>query len=157
MSKVLIDNLIEQFHEIYNGSPWLEETIFKKLDGLDETTAFEKPLPNLHSVAEIISHLVVWRNEITNRLLGQERKIKMASPENWLSNENLKITGWAKLRENFNQSQDRILGLLNEKEDSFLEEPFVDRNFKYLVEGLIHHDIYHLGQIGIVIKLLHEN
>jgi len=154
MSRILIDDLIEQFHEIYNGAPWLDETIYKKLERVDETTAFERPLPNLHSVGEIMSHLVVWRNEITNRLNGQERKLLVTSPENWLSNKDLKIAGWKKLHQSFMQSQDQILDLLKRKDDSFLDEPYADRNFKYLVEGLIHHDIYHLGQIGIVIKLL---
>jgi len=46
---------------------------------------------------------------------------------------------------------------------NFLTEEYYDTDFKgnyqylFVIEGMIHHDIYHLGQIGIVIKLLKEN
>lgn len=46
--------------------------------------------------------------------------------------------------------------LIENEPDDFLEREYVDGyKFKYLLEGLIHHDLYHLGQIGIVIKFLY--
>jgi hypothetical protein len=41
--------------------------------------------------------------------------------------------------------------------DNFLESEYKEgRSFDYIVEGIIHHDIYHLGQIGLVISLLNK-
>ena len=50
------------------------------------------------------------------------------------------------------------MNLLADKTDAYLEEnDYVPSySYKYLVEGLIHHDIYHLGQIGITLKLLNQ-
>ncbi len=43
--------------------------------------------------------------------------------------------------------------------DSILEDPVPGRNhnFRFLIEGMIQHDIYHLGQIGLMAKLKTES
>lgn len=47
---------------------------------------------------------------------------------------------------------------MESQEDANLETRFLDTdyNFHYLIEGIIHHDLYHLGQIGVTIKLLRK-
>ena len=154
MSQILIKDLIDQFIEIQSGTPWLDETFDKKLLKVDDINAFTRPLPDVHSIAEILSHLVVWRFEILSRLEGNERKLWADRAENWLSNEELEKNGWNDLIRRFDQSQDKLIGFLQSKDDTFLEITYKDKNFKYLVEGLLHHDLYHLGQIGLVNKLL---
>jgi hypothetical protein len=53
--------------------------------------------------------------------------------------------------------------LLQSKDDQFLDEHYYDIDFKgtypysFAIEGMLHHDIYHLGQMGLVIKLIKEN
>ncbi|WP_314058014.1 hypothetical protein [Empedobacter brevis] len=82
----------------------------------------------------------------------------MDSPENWRTNEELKTIGWKKLKADLLESQNELVNLLADKTDAYLEEnDYVPGySYKYLVEGLIHHDIYHLGQIGITLKLLNQ-
>ena len=154
MSQILIKDLIDQFIEIQNGTPWLDETFDKKLLKINDKNAFTRPLPDVHSVAEILSHLLVWRFEILSRLEGNDRILWADSAENWKSNEELEKNGWEDLIRRFEQSQDKLIGFLQSKEDTFLENAYKDKNFKYLVEGLLHHDLYHLGQIGLVNKML---
>jgi hypothetical protein len=45
---------------------------------------------------------------------------------------------------------------LKKKEDAFLEEKvdYRNYNFRFLLNGLVQHDIYHLGQIAYVGKML---
>lgn len=61
--KTRIQSYIEQFTQLYDGDPWLDETFNKKLDDLDEEQAFTKAPGNNHSVAEVVSHLIEWRKE----------------------------------------------------------------------------------------------
>jgi len=71
--------------------------------------------------------------------------------------------GWEKILAKYQNSLSEIIQLIRNKEDEFLTEEYYDTDFKgyyqysFVIEGMIHHDIYHLGQIGIVIKLLKEN
>lgn len=158
MKNTFIKNILSQLHDIQDGEIWLDENFKKKIDNLPEGIAFKRPLPELHSVAELISHLLVWRKESILKIVGQKSELTMASPENWLSNEELQKTGWENLKKAFYHSQVELIELIKNKSDDFLEEEYTNGyNFKYLLEGLIHHDMYHLGQIGIVIKLLNLN
>jgi hypothetical protein len=61
--RILIQEIVKQFREIQEGNIWIGENFSKKLDMVDETEVFTRPLPDLHSIAEIISHLTTWRKE----------------------------------------------------------------------------------------------
>jgi hypothetical protein len=52
-------------------------------------------------------------------------------------------------------SHDELIKELETKEDSFLQEivPGAEYNFNTLLNGIIHHDLYHSGQIAIIKKL----
>lgn len=87
---------------------------------------------------------------------GLQSNLTIESPENWKSNEELRIIGWEKLKSNLTKSQIELTNLLADKTDDYLENNKYEGKYslKYMVEGIIHHDLYHLGQIGITIKLL---
>ncbi len=132
----------------------------RKLEGLDENLAFQRPLDNLHSVAEIISHLIFWREEAKEKILTGKGTKTDDDPGNWLSNNELKTMGWKSLMEKHYASLDKLKQSLRSRNDDFLREEYFDPDFKgmftyqFLLDGMIHHDLYHLGQIGIIIKLL---
>jgi hypothetical protein len=54
------------------------------------------------------------------------------------------------------EAHEQIINLLRHKDDGFLSEmvDFRKYNFRFLLNGLIQHNIYHLGQIAYVKKLL---
>ncbi len=149
---MVTDHLLIQFREIFNGAPWLDETFAKKIDNLSEEDAFRTPY-NLHSVAEIISHLLEWRKEIISRLEGNPRKMKFDSPENWITNETLKKHGFKSLWQDFEDSQQELYKMLQTHDDHFLSQPWSNVDNEYLLRGLLHHDIYHLGQIGLILRM----
>jgi hypothetical protein len=80
----------------------------------------------------------------------------MNSPDDWKNNIDLSKTGWANLKNSFYESRTELIHLIENQDDAFLEKmnTVSDCTYHYLMEGIIHHDLYHLGQIGITIKLL---
>ena len=155
MDNRLINNIVGQLKDIQEQELWLDENFKKKIDTLPEALAFQRPLPDLHSVAELISHILVWRKESMSKLQGHRSNLTVASPENWLSNDILRQKGLDTLKSEFYQSQYDLIELIENETDEYLERVDADGyKFKYLIEGLIHHDLYHLGQLGIVIKFL---
>jgi len=151
----IIKNIIAQFIDIQEGENWLDESFRKKISNLSDDQVFIRPHPELHSIGELISHLLVWRKASIDKLNGKETTLSIDSSENWRTNEELEILGWAKLEKEFYQSTEQLLAILADKDDSFLKNTYRDKyTFHYLVEGLIHHDLYHLGQIGLTIKFL---
>jgi len=70
MALVLIKNIIRQLHEIQEGSLWFDQCFKDKIDGLSESQALTRPIPQVHSVAEHVSHMLEWRKECMIRFKG---------------------------------------------------------------------------------------
>ncbi len=69
---------------------------------------------------------------------------------------NPKVHSWKKGLVEFRNIHKKIIALLMKKEDAFLEEMVDYRkyNFRFLLNGMIEHTIYHLGQIAYLNKML---
>jgi uncharacterized damage-inducible protein DinB len=151
-----IQSYIDQFNQIFNGDPWLDETFRKKVGDLTDAQVFVKSPNENHSVAEVISHLIVWRREYLRRLADDspERMLGDESPHNWKPVDALKKEGWQTLYEDFRNTQRELIELLQDKDDSFLDELLAgtDHIKEYYLAGLLHHDVYHLGQVGLILK-----
>jgi uncharacterized damage-inducible protein DinB len=156
MSTLLINDYCQQLKDIMNADLWLDENFEKKFSQIEKDQVFTRPIPEIHSVAELLSHLYEWRMDIIGRLKGSPPSLDDENLRNWKTNDILETEGWENLYNNFHESQQEIVAFLKTKDDSYLGEkyPHSDYTYKYLVQGLIHHDCYHLGQLGITIKLL---
>lgn len=156
MATTLIDDMIKQFNDLHDGDVWLDETFAKKFKQINETEAFTRPLPDLHSPAELISHLIVWRRAVIGRLKGTVVRLEPDDPSNWKTNDKLRPAGWVALKKELYQSKQEIIHVLNGKDDNYLDTISADygKDFRYFLQGLIHHDVYHMGQLGISIKYL---
>ena len=157
MATILIENFIRQLNEIQDGSLWFDQSLKDKLDGVSADDAFIRPIVSVHSVAEHVSHMLEWRKECILRYKGGKTEL-MNGPDDWKDNLTLGNIGWINLKNALYASTSDLINLILNHDDTYLETPFrdTDYNFKYLIEGIIHHDLYHLGQIGITIKLLRE-
>ena len=157
-----INSIIRQLHEVHHGLIWAGPSYKKKLVKVDENKLFVRPLPSVHSIAEIIAHIISWRKDTILKLKTGRGELKDAHPDNWRSNDELKAIGWDKIQEEDKSTLRELLELIQDKDDSFLDELYYDPEFEgnypysFVLEGMLHHDIYHLGQIGLVIKLLKE-
>lgn len=156
MQRSLINDIVQQLIDLEEGDLWLDENFAKKLAFINESNAFIRPLPDLHSPAELLSHLTVWRRINIRRMNGEFVELSADDPDDWKTNEVLAPIGWDALLKDFHRSKQEVLALLQDKDDSYLEtiSPHLGKNFKYLLQGLIHHDLYHLGQLGLSIKYL---
>jgi hypothetical protein len=104
----------------------------------------------------VVSHIVEWRRELIERFrFGRYPKLTVDSPNNWIPNDKLRKNGWAHLKGQLEETQREVVALLEAKDDSFLHLNWAGQeNYSHLVAGLIEHDIYHLGQIGLIYKMV---
>lgn len=156
--KVLIENLIEQFTDVRRGKLWMGENYETKLSRLKGDLPFTRPEPGLHCAAEIVAHLTAWRRDALLKIETGKGRLRDHNVENWPSVAQLREIGWAQLLREFDQSLEAVLDLLRQRDDAFLTETYYDQDYggdypySYLIQGLLHHDIYHLGQLGIILK-----
>ena len=160
MQEGAINNVIQQLKELHHGKPWIGSSFVKKLNQVDEEHVFVRPVEGMNSVAQILNHLTLWRKEAILKIKTGRGSKTDDCEENWMSNEDLKAIGWKELRSAYDNSFNELIELLSSKEDGFLDQEYYDTDFKgdysyrWLLNGMVEHDAYHLGQLGIVVKFL---
>lgn len=157
---ILIKDLVKQLNDIQKNKLWMGDNFEKKLNNISAEEAFIRPLKKLNSVAQIIAHLTFWNRDLITKLNTSEGIFLESDKENWNSTEELQKQGWSTICENHQSSLHEVLKILNSKDDSFLKQVYYDQDFKqsftyeFVLNGALHHHLYHLGQLGIVIKLI---
>ena len=158
--KHLIENIIQQYQDIQSGKIWIGSSYQNKLSQVDEGLVFIRPIEGMHSIAEIISHLTLWRKETILKVQTGEGSKTDDCEENWLPNQKLEPLGWDYIKSEYDNTLTELIELLKTKDDTFLNQEYFDTDFKgtykysFVINGILHHDIYHLGQLGIIIKFL---
>ncbi len=156
--KTLIDNLIGQFRDIRSGPLWMGENYETKLSGIRDDMPFTRPGPGMHCPAEVLAHLTAWRRDALLKIENGKGRLRDHDTENWPAVAELREKGWAQILREFDESLEAVLDLLQQRDDAFLQESYFDQDYggeypyAYLVYGLLHHDLYHLGQLGIILK-----
>lgn len=136
--------------EIYNGEPWFGESLQTKLENVSVEMAYRQPAPNKHSIAEILSHMEYWRKSFIYQLKGDSSvSFSGDSPDNWPDVANLKKQGWGNQLHAFDETHQQLINLLSKLNDKSISEELVTN-----LNGLVNHDIYHIGQIGFVKSLV---
>jgi uncharacterized damage-inducible protein DinB len=157
VSNQKIQLYIEQLQRLYHGGNWVGESFEGKLKDLKEDEVYLQPLPDVHSVAEVVWHCIYWRTVTIHRLQGDGNRYRDATAEklNFLGKEELKAKGWSALKKELAETQTVLIDLLKTETDPFLNKEYQPGySFDFLIEGTIQHDYYHLGQIGLILKML---
>lgn len=152
--KTKISKLLRNLNDSFQGTPWHGESLLSQLKKID-FRCVNKTLPDSNnSIAILIQHLIHWRIFVIEKLNGNETfDIEMNSEADWKSIVIRSQSEWEALINELVSTQNRIVEILkNEKEDSFLENKTLGKTYSYdyLIEGVIKHDIYHSGQIGLL-------
>jgi uncharacterized damage-inducible protein DinB len=133
---------------VYDGEPWFGESLVAKLKGITEEQAFQQPKAGEHSIAQIVCHMNFWRRAVLARIRGEATdKYAGDSPDNWPSPDSLKAIGWQAIRWKVDETQKTLLASLDAATP--LAEDVADT-----LAGTLQHDVYHLGQIGYIKKLV---
>jgi uncharacterized damage-inducible protein DinB len=157
MENQTIQHVIRLLQETYEGNPWHGRSIKSLLSEVTPEAGLKKPNGASHSIAELVYHMATWRDFTVSRLRAEEGKDTQYYEDNdWRTLDLTNIQTWQKGLELLEESQHRLVTLLEEFQDSILPEKVDERKytFKVLLYGVVQHDAYHAGQIAYVSKLL---
>jgi uncharacterized damage-inducible protein DinB len=150
---------IIQLQRVYHGENWVQESFEGKLKDLNDDQLFQQPYPGIHSVAELVWHCAYWRRVTLSRLQGEKNQYRDAtiSEQNFPPLKELRAKGWANIIHELEVSQHQLVNFLEGKDDTFFDNEYeYQHTYEFVVEGTIQHDYYHLGQMGLVIRMLKE-
>lgn len=157
----VIEKLVIELDKAVNGDPWYGASLKAILQDVTYEQAVTKYNPNIHSIAEIVLHIYAWIEEVSSRLEGNNPK----EPErgDWPEADNLKEAEWNEIVKRIFSSHENLLRLVRDFPlEKFEEQVGATRDkelgtgytYREMLVGLMEHNIYHGGQIGLLKKLV---
>lgn len=150
-----IRSIIYNLKEVLSGNPWYGKSALTLFNEIDPALAYQKP-DQSHSLIDLLYHMVTWAAFTQHRLM-KDRQMDSDTVEalDWREI-NPAIHTWENGVAQFTEATNAIIQLLEASSDQLLEEKvdYREYNFLHLLNGLVQHNIYHLGQIAYVNKLL---
>lgn len=154
-----VQSIITTLRETLDGDPWYGRSLYAILDEVDPSSAFINPGEKGHALIELLYHMIAWAQFAQSRLEEDpKREISYYEALDWREIDPV-IHTWKNGIEEFKATNKRIIELLQQKDDAYLASPVSGRKYNvgYMLHGLIQHNIYHLGQIAYVKKLLNDD
>lgn len=151
-----IKSIIKNLATTLSGQPWFGRAVYEILGEVDETKVQTKPNGTEHSLLELLWHVNTWAGFCLKQLENAPAdEIKKTESIDWREIDPETHT-WKKGMVELKKNHEQIISILEAKDDSFLSEIVKERkfNYRFMLNGLIQHTIYHLGQIAYVKKLL---
>jgi uncharacterized damage-inducible protein DinB len=151
-----VQSIIRNLQNTLSGQPWFGRALYPILEEVDIKKVYIKPGNSEHSLIELLYHMITWADFTLKRIQeDDDMDLGVFEKMDWRVI-NPKTHSWKKGLAEFKAIHKKIVTLLEKKDDSFLKEKVDYRkyNFRFLLNGLIQHNIYHLGQVAYVKKLL---
>ena len=152
-------NLVNELTKAYNADAWHGNNVLTLIKEANPQKVFTHPVPNAHSIAELVLHLTAWTEEVLDRING--KAAKEPSRGDWsLPRENSEQE-WEHIVADFKSVNESLIGSINhlntEHWNNFVND---ERNRELgtgvsnaqLINGLIQHHAYHSGQIALLLK-----
>lgn len=149
-------SIIRRIENINSGQPWFGRAVYELLEEVDPKKAYEQPNGSEHSLIELLYHMNVWADFTLKRLeKDEEHDMSYFEKLDWRKIDPKKHT-WKKGLTEFKSIHKKIISILKKKDDAFLKEivDYRKYNYRFLLNGMIEHNIYHIGQIAYLNKML---
>lgn len=144
-----IRNIVSLLQRTFEKGAWHGPAVKEVLAGLSEEEALQR-LPHTHSIIELIGHMTAWRTYLTKRLSG-DLSYNVTDHLNFPQVESLRTA-----MEELTASQRQLIAALEALPAELLtaQVPWTEESFTYytIIHGIIHHDMYHAGQIMLIRK-----
>ncbi len=132
----------------FEGSaPWHGPSVIKVLAQVNPENIHNRQSGS-HSPAELVMHMIAWRNFVIRKLQGEDH-YELSESDNFPS-----PIHWSQANDLLMKSQEELLQALSVFPSQKLDELVPNRSYSYaiMLHGIIHHDLYHLGQIIVLTR-----
>lgn len=153
MHNTAILRIISMLQNTFAGAPWHGPAIMDILPNLTlEQVCYR--LSNTHNAAELVAHICTWREFVIQKLNGNEA-FDVTHELDFPVINHITEEEWQALLDRLQRSQQHLLDKLAHYTDEKLSEQVSarDHTFDYMLHGIIHHDLYYLGQIVLLSKV----
>jgi uncharacterized damage-inducible protein DinB len=144
--------IADQLRRAFDGSAWHGPALLELLSDVDAETAAARPVPQAHSIWDLVLHIAVWDDAGLRRLSGE--KWQPTGLANFPQVPKPTEAAWHKAIAATKRTHERLVRTVAALPDSRLAErcPGKRYDFYHLLHGIAQHELYHAGQIAILKK-----
>jgi len=152
-------NLVAELTKAYHDDAWHGNNTLSLILAADPQKVFTHPIPNAHSIAELVLHLTAWTAEALDRINGQPAKEPVIG--DWPMPKDKSEAEWQTIIANFKQANQQLIAAITHIDNEKWDNPVTDLrdnvlgtgvNNEQLINGIIQHHAYHSGQIALLLK-----
>jgi uncharacterized damage-inducible protein DinB len=150
--------IAEQLRNAFDGDAWHGPALLELLADVDAATAAAHPLPNVHSIWELVLHVAAWDDAVNRRIvLGRlGRALELNDAENFPPVRDKSAAAWKKTIAHAKKTHAALLKTVKALPDRRLRDRVPGKKYDigFMLEGVVQHELYHAGQIAILKKTL---
>jgi uncharacterized damage-inducible protein DinB len=158
MKATEVGRLVEQLKQVHEGRAWHGPSVGEALDGVSALSATERPIIGAHSIWEIVHHLRVVAEAVRTHLAGEVAAEEADWPAVRRGHGDAGDMAWRAAVARLEATQRALRDAAATFPEARLHENIPGKSHSYWYEllGVLHHDVYHAGQISLL-KLAHRS
>lgn len=151
-----IKRIEDQLKRAFEGNAWHGPGVLEILKDVSASRAAARPLPDAHSIWELVLHITAWESVCRRRLEGDRAQIP--DEEDWPAVGETSEAAWEQAKQALIEGHHQLRQAIGQLDESRLDEPILpDMSSVYVtLHGAVQHDLYHAGQIAILKKAATE-
>lgn len=139
-----------QLRASYEGPAWHGPSLKELLNGMTAETASDHPLPDAHSIWELVNHLTAWARVARLTITGSPY-VTLSGADDWPPASGT----WDDALVALDQEHRELIAVIREMPDERLSEQVSEQkgySMYVLLHGVVQHNLYHAGQIALLRK-----
>ena len=145
--------IAEQLRNAFEGNAWHGPALLELLKDVDSATAASHPLPETHSIWELVLHIAAW-DEAVNCRIVERRALQLKAAKNFPPVPDKSAAAWKNAVAHLKKTHADLVKTAAGLSDRRLSErvPGKKYNIRFMLDGVAQHELYHAGQIAILKK-----
>lgn len=149
-----IERIRDLIDRVHAGHAWHGPTVTEVLAGVTAEQAAARPIFEAHTIWELVRHMTAWEAVVRRRLEGEEVR-DLPDDQNWPTIGDTTEDAWVAALDEYERGHRKLRQALSRLSDGDLGKPAPgqETSVYVMLHGIIHHNLYHAGQIALLKKV----
>jgi hypothetical protein len=150
-----VEQIAKQLQRSFAGKAWHGPSVLEVLDGVTAESAAAASPGGAHRIWDIAAHMARWKTAVAGWIAGDRTPPADVDGGDWPPISDTSPAAWQRLLDELRGAHERLLGEVSKLGDERLRErAWAPMPSIYtLLHGIVHHDLYHAGQIALLKKM----
>ena len=146
-----LDQIIKLLENTFSGRAWHGPDFISLIKDVNANEAKARLLKGRHTIWEIVDHCTFWIEAVIEGISGSAMPV-LSEVEDWIPMGESE-EAWEGAVCRLKESHRNLLSILSEfSMELSTQVSGRDDTFRDILYGLVHHNVYHMGQIAVLCK-----